>query len=77
MTARHSGVPEIMRRGAEARLAAMGDRLASFALDDAATRYRRFRADYGRYEASIPQYLVASWLGITPTQLSRIRKTEK
>lgn len=77
VTARHPGVPEIMRRGAEARLEAIATRLESFALCDATERYRVFLRDHEQYEAVIPQYLVASWLGITPTQLSRIRKTEK
>ena len=77
VTARHPGVPEIMRRGAEARLEAIATRLESFAICDATERYRVFRRDHEQYEAVIPRYLVASWLGITPTQLSRIRKTEK
>jgi CRP-like cAMP-binding protein len=42
--------------------------------DDATQRYKRFLTEYPSLEARLPQYLVASHLGITPTQLSRIRK---
>ncbi|WP_341836706.1 Crp/Fnr family transcriptional regulator [Chitinophaga pollutisoli] len=37
-------------------------------------RYRLFRERFPALEASIPQYHIASYLGITPTQLSRIRR---
>lgn len=36
-------------------------------------RYKRFRKEYPNLENLIPQYHIASYLGITPTQLSRIR----
>lgn len=36
-------------------------------------RYLQFRDDYPDLEQRIPQYHVASYLGITPTQLSRVR----
>jgi CRP-like cAMP-binding protein len=41
---------------------------------DAESRYRIFRDDYPGLEQHIAQYHIASYLGITPTQLSRIRK---
>lgn len=41
---------------------------------DAEERYQLFRERYPELEASIPQYHIASYLGITPTQLSRIRR---
>lgn len=37
-------------------------------------RYKIFRKDFSILEQEIPQYHIASYLGITPTQLSRIRK---
>jgi len=40
-------------------------------------RYRTFLEKYPNLENRIPQYLIASHLGITPTQLSRIRKNLK
>jgi CRP-like cAMP-binding protein len=36
-------------------------------------RYRLFKEEYPNIENLIPQYHIASYLGITPTQLSRIR----
>jgi CRP-like cAMP-binding protein len=41
---------------------------------DAESRYRLFQENYPGLEQHIPQYHIASFLGITPTQLSRIRK---
>ena len=46
----------------------------SFLLDDAATRYKEFQAYYADIEDQIKLYYVASYLGITPETLSRIRK---
>ncbi|WP_317171589.1 Crp/Fnr family transcriptional regulator [Spirosoma profusum] len=41
---------------------------------DAENRYRLFQEQYPGLEQQISQYHIASYLGITPTQLSRIRK---
>lgn len=41
---------------------------------DADKRYRIFQKEFPQLEQLIPQYQVASYLGITPTQLSRIRR---
>lgn len=41
--------------------------------NDAKTNYLQFRKDYPELEKQIPQYHIASYLGITPIQLSRIR----
>ena len=48
-------------------------REAEFLLDDAATRYHNFRKTYPGLEDRLAQYHVASYLGITPVALSRIR----
>ncbi len=42
--------------------------------EDAAERYQRFLRTNPRLAERLPQYHIASHLGITPTQLSRIRK---
>lgn len=42
-------------------------------LQDATERYLYFREEYPGLENRIPQYHIASHLGITPIQLSRIR----
>ena len=44
------------------------------ALLDAEKRYRIFRKTFPQIELIIPQYHIASYLSISPTQLSRIRK---
>ena len=40
---------------------------------DATERYKIFQSEHPNLENLIPQYHIASYLGITPTQLSRIR----
>jgi CRP-like cAMP-binding protein len=40
---------------------------------EAGERYRIFQKEFPGLESRIPQYHIASYLGITPTQLSRIR----
>lgn len=45
-----------------------------FALLEAKERYSIFKKEYPGVEDLIPQYHIASYLGISPTQLSRIRK---
>ncbi|WP_274054256.1 Crp/Fnr family transcriptional regulator [Thalassomonas haliotis] len=42
--------------------------------EEAQARYLRFLAEYPQLESRLPQYHIASHLGITATQLSRIRK---
>jgi CRP-like cAMP-binding protein len=49
----------------------------SFLHDDAATRYQEFREEYPGLEGKIRLYHVASFLGITPEALSRVRKDLK
>jgi len=49
----------------------------SFLLDNATTRYLNFRKNYPDLENKIKLYHVASFLGITPEALSRIRKKLK
>jgi CRP-like cAMP-binding protein len=49
-------------------------RESEFLSDDAETRYRKFRERFPGMEERIRQYHIASYLGITPVALSRIRK---
>lgn len=49
-------------------------RLEQTATLQASVRYELFRKHFSKLEDLIPQYLIASYLGITPTQLSRIKK---
>lgn len=47
------------------------------ALLDADKRYAIMKKNFPYLERTIPQYHIASYLGITPTQLSRVRKKYK
>lgn len=47
----------------------------SFAIEDASTRYENFLATYPNLVSRLSLQNIASRLGITPTQLSRIRKS--
>lgn len=49
------------------------DRERSFLLEDATTRYLNFKKTYPEIENEISQYYIASYLGISPVSLSRIR----
>lgn len=48
-------------------------RESAFLLDDAKTRYLSFLEEYPGLEARLKQHHIASYLGITPVTLSRIR----
>jgi CRP-like cAMP-binding protein len=45
----------------------------SFRYDTAKTRYLNFLQSYPKLESRLKQHEIASYLGVTPTQLSRIR----
>ena len=47
--------------------------LVEMAIYDARKRYELLRKRYPNIESQIPQYHIASYLGVSPTQLSRIR----
>lgn len=49
-------------------------REAQLLLDDATTRYQKFLTEYPDLENRVKQYHIASYLGISPVSLSRIRK---
>ena len=63
------------RRIAEMLYIRKEQRELSFLQLDAATRYKKFCEQFGPYMAQIPQYYIASYLGIRPQSLSRLRKT--
>lgn len=48
-------------------------REATLLFDDAKTRYLNFLEEYPGLEARLKQYQIASYLGITPVSLSRVR----
>ncbi|MFT7562047.1 MAG: CRP-like cAMP-binding protein [Flavobacteriales bacterium] len=51
-----------------------GEREIELVQQDASARYQRFLSEFPNLVERLPQYHIASHLGITPTQLSRIRK---
>jgi len=55
-------------------LVTLQDRVLSTMCDPAEVRYLNFRRKYPQMDNRIPQNQIASYLGITPESLSRIRK---
>lgn len=51
------------------------EREVSLLTGDAQSNYESFRRSYPGLENKIKHYHIASYLGVTPTQLSRIRKS--
>jgi hypothetical protein len=49
-------------------------RLRSMMNDDASTKYSKFKKYYENIAHRIPQNVIASYLGITPQSLSRLKK---
>jgi len=74
---RHPSWERLGRRLAE-RIALQKElREAAFLLDSAETRYHHFLQDFPDISSRIPQYHIASYLGITEVSLSRIRKNSQ
>ena len=69
--------PDLERAGrilAEQFFVQKEQREIEIVLLEADKRYQIFQKDFPELEQQIPQYHIASYLGITPTQLSRIRR---
>ena len=64
----------IMRKVMEARFIAAQQLLSSYILAGPKERYELFSLHYPHLVQRVPQYILASFLGITPVSLSRIRK---
>ncbi|MHA4738946.1 Crp/Fnr family transcriptional regulator [Dyadobacter sp. MSC1_007] len=64
----------IMRKVMEARFIAAQQLLSSYILAGPQERYELFSVHYPHLVQRVPQYILASFLGITPVSLSRIRK---
>jgi len=61
-------------RNFEKRIATLQRRILSLLTLTAAEKYNQFVTEYAAFEKVIPNYQIASYLGITPESLSRIRK---
>ena len=73
----HSGLQQLNCKIAESLFIKKERRESSLLLDDAKTRYLSFLEAYPRLEARLKQHHIASYLGITPVSLSRIRSQIK
>lgn len=67
-------IEHLRRRIAERFFVSNEKKQLEMALFEAKERYIIFKAEYPGIEGLIPQYHIASYLGISPTQLSRIRQ---
>lgn len=70
---RHPSLERLARRQSEWYFVDKEQREIELVMLDAEQRYELFRQRHPDLEQRIPQYYIASYLGITPTQLSRIR----
>ncbi|WP_169739279.1 Crp/Fnr family transcriptional regulator [Dyadobacter crusticola] len=64
----------IMRKVMEARFIYSQQLLSSYILAGPQERYELFVRQYPHLVQRVPQYILASFLGVTPVSLSRIRK---
>ncbi|MGI9571125.1 MAG: Crp/Fnr family transcriptional regulator, partial [Desulfobulbia bacterium] len=67
-------IERLRRKIAERFFVGSEKKQLEMALLEAKQRYAIFREEHPGFEDIIPQYHIASYLGISPTQLSRIRK---
>jgi CRP-like cAMP-binding protein len=63
----------VTRKIIESRLINGQKILASFVLDSPEERYKTFEKEHGDLLLRVPHHIIASYLGITPVSLSRIR----
>lgn len=70
---RHHGLERLARKFAERVFMEKEGREISLVVNNATERYLHFMETHGDFVQQIPLYHIASYLGITPTQLSRIR----
>jgi len=71
---RHPCWQQMGRRNAEMLVLIKEAREKELLLDSLETRYRRFLQEYPGLVDRLPQYHIASYLGVTDVALSRIRK---
>jgi len=74
MYSRHSCWERLGRLAAMSFICHMEKREKEFLLDSLEVRYHRFIEEYPGLVKRIPQYHVASYLGVTDVALSRLRK---
>ncbi len=62
------------RKNLERRLATLQKRILNLLALNAVEKYDKFISEYAEFAQVIPNYQIASYLGITPESLSRVRK---
>ena len=70
----HPPFEAFQRKNFEKRVAVLQKRILNLLTLSATEKYNQFIKDYVDFEKIIPNYQIASFLGITPQSLSRIRK---
>lgn len=73
LTEKHAEINTLYRKILEQLWAHKEKQEIEMVTNDAITNYTIFRNKFPGLEQEIPQYHIASYLGITPIQLSRIR----
>lgn len=73
----HPSIETLNRKIAENFFVEKEKREMSLIMNDASERYALFQREFPTLENDIPLYHIASYLGITPTQLSRIRAQKR
>src|SRR5262245_42585931 len=69
------GYAAAFRRGLQKHAAAKDQRIVNSLSTTAEERYLDFLATYPSIATRVPQWMVASYLGVTPETISRIRKS--
>lgn len=70
------GYGESFQKGMQKRTAAKDNRIVHSLTSTAEERYNDFLTTYPTIAQRVPQHMLASYLGITPETLSRIRKLQ-
>jgi len=71
---KHKPIADLYTTVLEDAYVRLNERLSEFALYEATDRFLNLKKKIPNIEELIPQYHIASYLSITPVQLSRIRK---
>jgi CRP-like cAMP-binding protein len=68
------GLAQSFQAGQQKHIAAKDKRIVATLTSDAETRYHQFLETYPTIAQRVPQHMLASYLGISPETLSRVRK---
>ncbi len=74
LATKHKQIRQFLQKITNQYLASKEEREIILLSQDAKEKYLHFRDKFPGLENTIPHYHIASYLGVTPTQLSRIRK---